>query len=386
MNTPLLLALPLLAGVCLANSLPPDGEYALPEAVAPAPAATPGDDAAPMRALYHNALQRLLNFVHDKASADAAAERVKALLATPRADKLSVAPDCWLFVYFGSDCFGSQALMDALRPLLPANMEKLEQYRATLSPFMDELQAHLCTLADQVEQVENADTAAAAAEALNALPAFVDSWGKRADAALENELHGYIFSRDEALFTLAVCQLRPLPAMARLHRAFGLAQARQEGGFPALAEACEQANRSLASLTGECTSRPELITPERLAAEERLVTAIHEWMSVAATVCDKASADAAADWLENKKAELGGSLVATALSVAAGESPCSGHTGLLCLLLEYSSDLFALATPCCYGSEKLERCFREDRDEPMQEFKPELLLELEEAMKDADIP
>ncbi len=363
MKIKLLFALPLLlAGTASANSLAPTGD-ALPPAQEETAPPLPDSASERLRSEYHNPLHGILSCVYDKTSADAAAPRVKALMASPEGANLNPAPEIWLFLYFGHNCFGSAELQDALRKLLPENFDSAEKLRSLAQPFMDELSAHLHSLAECVEQVNDADSEARAAEKLNALPTFMEDWCKRADEAVSKGLEGGTSHRDDVYFHMAIVQVQPLPAIDSLRHAYGHACARNKSGFPALTAAVQRASEPLVQLTGNPFSAVN--SPEALAEAERQASAFREWLAVAAGVTDKASAEAAADWLETKNAELGFSLMRAA-GAAMEEGCCC--TLSLAITMEFADSYLRWATPSFFGSKRLENLL--DEAEEAQAMKP----------------
>ncbi len=347
----ILLTLPLFAAVSLA-------EPAASESAAP----TEDSYAAEReewRRSEHNALNAILAFVHNRTSADAAAPRVKALMASPEGKGLKPTGDVALILYFGFQCYGSDALMETLRPLVSGEdklaFERPERLRRTMTPCMEEMMAQLDGISAKLAQVTDAESEATAIAAAKALPAFIMDMAQRMDTAVEKTQGDTDWTQDDAYIALAVRQLYPQPALDRLLHAYARAP-----HTPALEEALREAWEPLERL---CSAdfAPAASAGE-LAKQEALAAALHEWFDVAATITDKSSADAAADWLTKKNAELGRPLMAISPYYARAQGLC------LCLSalgarLEAADSYLSNARPTYFGSEKLQRLMDAAEDE-----------------------
>ncbi len=190
MKTPLLLTLSLLAGFAPAQTPEPRPasaevvEYLAPE---------DDDFAAEMedfRRSQHNPLNAILAFVHDRASANAAAPRVRALMATPEGKGLRPSGEVGLFLYAGHQCYGSETLMAEIRSLVPEDVDKpafrrAELIRTTMTPFIKEMMVQLDRISDALAQVKDAESEAAAIALAKTLPACITDMAARMDAAAD---------------------------------------------------------------------------------------------------------------------------------------------------------------------------------------------------------
>ncbi len=334
MNNILLSGLCLLAALCCAagalQAAPAKGEV------------TQEEKEAYMRAEYHNPLNARVIFIHDKASADAAAPFVNALLASPEGKGLKL-PSYTLITCYSYDFYDSSALREALAPVLPKEPDALDKLNHVLAEGI----GHLDAVTAALEEVHDAESA------------------KQAIAALELRLPaaGKAFVRASSVATdcpgpcAFVAHGRPMRAFDRLLHAYGHALDRLQHPCPELTEALVSTLRE--HLEHTLFYDPQEITPEANHRHEAQAAALHEWFFVASTIHDKASADAAAGWMEGKNAQLGTKLNSVPHSRIIADSPC------LSLLEEAEANIYlylANASPAYFGSEKLAALYAHDEE------------------------
>ncbi len=303
------------------------------------------------RRLYHNELNAILAFVHNRATADAAAPRIRALMGTPQLKDAEPHLEIWMELYFGHNCFGSSALLEALQAIQPNDFKTAEPLRVALSPFMDELDETLFALAEIVAGVRDEASEARAIAALKAFPAFFLDWQGRMMTSLAEkpmcETDGWIL--------LAIQGIRPLPQADNLLHAYVSVLHQQPR--PALTAAMERAWKPLRKLTH--TPFFAELTVSELSLRAAQVRALHEFVDIAAGIHDKESADAAADWARQKRQELGFPLLELGMSMGRGRCVC--HNSLtLGISLRAIIGYFVHAEPAYYGSEKLKALLTEE--------------------------
>ncbi len=355
MTKALFFTLPLLAACALAESPGLESEpQPIPvEEGAEAVVVVSADDSNPedsyeayLGRKFHEPLHAILLFVFDKASADAAAPRVKDLLMAEEGKELRLTDYEELYLYHSFDCFGSTALKEVLTPLLfYKDSPALQQFRKNFLPLLDGMFDQMAALADELEAVTDEASAARAAAALRAYPEACKEYTTQLDKAFRELRPGMATQYVMA----AIIQGYPRATADRFVHAYAHAQGRVEGGFPeqekALTELMEGGNARFAVILEE-------LTPENAATNEKLVAALGEWLRVAATIHDKASADAAADWLTQRDAEQGMPLLATWEYARRGLlCPCFSSMDML---MQNLRAYFAYASPAWFGSEKLE--------------------------------
>ncbi len=329
----LLAALACASAICVAEDVPAQAE-----------ASTHEEKEAYMRREYHNPLNQLVVFIHDKPSADAAAPHIAALLASPEGKGLRL-PDYTLITCYSNDFYGSALLKEALLPALPKEAEAL----ARLNEQLDEAIYHLDAVTTALEKVNDADSEAFAITALKLhLTAAGKALVRASNTAATNNLGPSAFKAHGL----------PMLALDRLFRAFGHARARMPEGSPELVRTLVAELRE--HLEHTAFYDPQEVTPESIRRHEAQAAALHEWFSIASTIHDKASADAAAEWLAQKNNELGVRLNSCPHHKLMAESP------LLSLLEEAEANIYLYlshATPAYFGSESLKHLYSPETPE-----------------------
>ncbi len=335
MKAPLIPALALLTGLACANTpaapAPSAAEPPAAEQHELSPSGRQADEKA--RRQYHNALNGLLVFIHDTASADAAAPKIAALLATSEGKKLKL-PNFTLISCYSYDFFASAALKKALLPVLPKEPQGLEK----LTTLLAEATGHLDAVTAALGEVKDSDTEKQAIESLQLHLPEAGNALVRANSAATHCAGPSAFKAHG----------QPMLALDRLLHAYGHAKGRIPGGCPALADAMDAALREHMEQTAFYD--PHEITAENIHRHEAQAAALHEWFGVAAGIHDTATADAAADWLEKKNAELGVRLNSIPDHRIIAESPC------LTLLEEAEANIYLYlvnAEAPFFGSGKL---------------------------------
>ncbi len=355
MNTSSLFALSFLASaaVALAESTAPK-ELPFPPPAAEdkagetAELAEKNKKAQERQRVIYTQFYALLAPVHDKDSADAAAPRLKAWIETEKPGFGLLMSEPGLEHFFVRDGYGSTAFRELL-PLFMQDHETaiLQQFRSTCLPLVQQRFERVLALAAEVEAVSDKASAHAATKAIRA---FLES-APALDAQIENasEQIQYDGNTDTMFWIRAIGQKEDMSA--HLLRAYGHALAGSKGSWPEL----EQAFRSLLTYTEHPEWVLNSMTPESFAAGEEMCAVLHEWLHIAATVHDTASADAAADWLEAKRRELGSELARAMqprLSLHVFHTATLGHLRRQAAWMNY---YLKQATPPCYGSAKLQR-------------------------------
>ncbi len=368
MNNPLLLALPLACGFALADTSPtPSSTAEDAYEIVVVDAASASTKRAQREArelrerpLYHSPLNSILTFVHDRATADAAVPRVKELLAAAGDAKPQLPENTWLHLYFGHQCHGSTELMAALRTCLPPKLENAERYRAAMAPTVQAIADHLDALAATVEQVKDDETEATALKALQELPAALDRITRQAHAAAA-ELRDLPLQEEVHPFLRAATNVGHCAAADRLMHAHAHVQKRN------LLQSRKELHRAMMKVWMELEGRlgsAYFFDPptslRKVPQSERHAAAIREWLERTASIHDKTSADAAADWLEKRSKKLGTPLTYVSPRVSSCHCLCimsyAEHMKTIRRWLEY-------ATPAFYGSEKLKSLLQWEPEE-----------------------
>ncbi len=335
----------------------PDGF--MPDA-APSPYSEPGDISpldmlrewkAQLYGKWHNELYSLLVGVHDKASADAAAPRLRQTLRAAPADaEPELPPGIELYLHRCVRYYGSPALAEALAPLLRGEAGAKDAPAAFIA-HISTLRAKLTSLTATLEQVTDAATEAQAVAAIEALPAWLLHW-QAGCTKLQPAVNAYgaegIAIQAELEWTL--------PALVdELFHACGRAQARVEGGCPDLVKAMQHAWLTI----DEIPFFPPLadLNPALLAQAEEHTKALAEWFTLVGGIRDKASADAAADWLTQQSSRLGERffLPWESNKVHDTEPCCCPQLQDFAVLGSYL--YLKCASPAYFGSEKLAQHF-----------------------------
>ncbi len=297
-----------------------------------------------MRDMYHTPMNGILPFIHDKASADAAAPRLKAYVETTERAPEVLMSEHLLLHYYVADCYGSTALREVLAPHLQKyEGDTLQQYRSTCLPLLKQMSGKMEALATEIETVANEAAAAKAAEAIMDFPDSLCELNKQMEAAAASINP----CMNDIYIITAIAMGQTSHALDKLLHAYGHASARREGGFPELTRAVHL----LFTSSGMPERMLANMTPESLAAGEKIKPALGEWLDQAVNVRDTASADAAADWLAKKNAELNGQLTQAMKPAPMGFlCPCVSR---LSTLVQDANHYLEYATPAFYGSEKL---------------------------------
>lgn len=230
-------------------------------------------------------LSRLLLFVADRDSADAAAPKVAALLKGVDPRSIRVA-DYDLGMMQAMRCFGSTSLQQALHPVIPMlqpeqypQLEPYRQYYEAMWSYMDDLAATF----GQIDSKQSADRAASMVEEF---PPFLLSLLEKAVPPLQS---------DDATARAETYMGRPITRVkaGRLLTAWGRLQQRSSTyyGSERLEKALGGLNEVMQNLNIQAD--PDGIgTLTRIAHD--LVPLLREWIAVARTVRDRPTADAAA--------------------------------------------------------------------------------------------
>ncbi len=300
---------------------------------------------------YHTPLNGILAFIHDRASADAAAPRVQALLASPEGKGARMPSETAIYLQETCNFHGSEALREALAPVMDeddrTDSPELRQFKETCLPILDEMAAHINRLADILEAVQDEASAHEAVAALNASPDTVIELEKRLEATAQAIPQG---SMADVYRAMAIMNQRLTPSTERLLHAFGHAQTRRESGFPGLEAAFFHALHP----TGLPDEFRQELQPQYLNACEQQAAALREWLTLAATIRDKESADAAADGLMQKSAELGTPLH-TIWHDYATRRKNHGCMLQLATVMENVVNYLRCASPAFFGSGKLQQ-------------------------------
>ncbi len=295
-----------------------------------------------LRAHYHTPLAGILVFVHNKASADAAAPRVAALLASPEGRDAVLRHEYLHYLYYRFDCFGSRALQDALVPMLNRlESPSAREFRRRLRPSLASAYARMEEMTDVLNSVVDDASAKRAAAILRTYTLKNHHVLIEATTKAQNGL----------LLTNTDYQL-PLGVRDRAEDRFYHAWMR-------LRLRCKDCLSELQQALHFTLADVRVHPPMSAAQQEKrgqILAAMHEWLDVAAGIHDKASADAAADWLERRNAALGVRLQ----DVRHEKSEKRESFRCICLeqltlILEAAHDYLAFATPRYFGSEKLRR-------------------------------
>ncbi len=303
----------------------------------------------------HSPLNGILVFVYDRATADAAAPRVKELLASPEGKNVEEPLLTLAHVVERMDCYGSDALREALRPVLDerelVDSPELKQFRELALPIVDEMNALTVSITQLLEAVTDKDSAARAAEALSVSYAPMAELSARLQASGEQIRLGM----GDMYRVAAIMNERRERIADRFLHAYAHAQSRPGGPFPELAEAIMGEGTADMSEEQQMMMRQQL-EPSYLMHCERSANALREWLALASGISDKASADAAADWLEQKSAELGFPS-GTCWHDYASNKLYHHCMYQLARVLENTTAYFYYAQPSYFGSEKLKAQF-----------------------------
>ncbi len=301
------------------------------------------DDASTC-ARFHNPLNAILVFVYDRASADAAAPRVKALMENPGGQELSFPVENSVLLCDKLDCFGSTALQAEMPAVTKQKMTPgLRLFRERCLPHLDALDDAAQAYIDKLQSVKNESGAAKVAESLKGYPAVIEKHTQQMALAMM----GATLDEAEQIQCSIIVRMRNLMLADRLLHAYAHAQRHRKGGFPKLEKAFK--SHCAAMHLGE--EMMAQVNPAKILAHEKLARACGEWLTLAATITDKESADAAADWLEKKSAQLGKPLGTVWKEVKQdAQHPC---TSWLSAIMEHADTYIRHATPAYFGSEKL---------------------------------
>ncbi len=286
----------LLTAVLMAAPFAPAEEYELIDARTGEPAAVFSivNTAAPM--------ERILARVHDRASADAAAPAMERLvvdgtcppglaakLSNARVVKVTTLMTPALHVLIAHDCFGSEAMKKALAPLLEESDPMADGDAARLYSLVLELDAPMQGLAATLNGVQDKAAAEAAVEKVQATTRWLHDWVASAESVPER-----VEASDDQLSRIMYrSQVAPgamLTAWGHLHL-----RSAEYYGVSALGEALAALNRELARVGCDIDAEQ---AGRGVAVADEIEAALHERIALAASVVDKASADAAAPALK----------------------------------------------------------------------------------------
>lgn len=238
-------------------------------------------------------LSRLLLFISDKGSADAAAPKVSALLKGAVPGSVHV-DDYDLGMMQAMRCFGSASLQKALEPVIP--MLQVEQY-PQLEPYKQYYEAmwsYMDDLTSTFEGIRDKATADKAAAMVEEFPPFMLSLLEKA---------GNLPQSDDATARAKSYIGRPITRVkaGRLLTAWGRLQQRSSDFYGS-----ERFRKSVDGLNEVMQNLDMDVDPEGIGAltqiSHGLVPLLREWIAIARTVHDRASADAAApEFLELRR-------------------------------------------------------------------------------------
>ncbi len=291
----------------------------LPIAPARAQQASPSPSAPAVAVTRSAELSRLLLFISDRESADAAAPKVSALLKGAAPGSIHV-DDYDLGMMQAMRCFGSASLQKALEPVIPMlqagqypQLEPYKQYYEAMWSYMEDLSSTLEGIKDKAA----ADKAAAMVEEF---PPFMLSLLEKAGSLPQSD---DATTRAEAYIGRPITRVKA----GQLLTAWGRLQQRSSDfyGSERLQKAMDGLNEVMQNLGIEAD-------PEGIGVlaqiSHGLVPLLREWIAIARTVHDRASADAAALEFLSLRRRLG--------SLSQG-FPIGG---------EYEKDLFNICPEC----------------------------------------
>ncbi len=341
-----LLALPLLAAVAAADGTPAPQQVITPQNMTPEQAAIIAEAQAQVRAEQHNALNAILAFVHSKDAADAAAPRVRALMASPEGKGLRLTHESILFLFYAHNCFESDALRAELTPLLPPQLGDVEKFRKAVAPMLGELTAKMDRITRMMMHISDEGMEARAAAELRALPEFIMQLGERMDKAAGSIA---LDKEENMYYVMAILQGQCQFAADRLLHTYARAQWNSGGSLDELREAFETSWLPVSRMLGG-TPAPDFLT-ENMNRNEHIAYTVREWLKRAAEVKDRESADALADWMVEKSQELGIPLGLATLINPGQSCVCTRVMGTV---MRGAKVYLHYATPAYYGSEKLQ--------------------------------
>lgn len=298
-------------------------------------------------------LDDVLMFVVDRVSADAAAPSVKQRLSGAVSDTALSEYDRALLGM--TNCFGSEALQEALRPVLaqenpflPEALRPYERLLTDLTQAMDDLSAVL-------ESVRDKASADRAAEMVENFRPYVLSLSSRAEKLSEPPSESYRRMTGHLLTELR-------PRVARLLMAWGQLKLRSDGYYDS-----SRLQSALPELSEVLENMDMPMDPATIGEVSRVASAmeplLREWLNLARGVRDKASADAAAPRLQQ---------LAQRLRALCSESLGQGYEHELCManpqveLLMQACDRvshhFAGLRPAFFGSPALGEALRHEED------------------------
>ncbi len=300
-----------------------------------------------MRGIYHTPFNGIMLFVHDRASADAAAPRLKLLLDSQPSGEELLHSEHILEHYFTQDCYGSAAFREVLAPHMQKDeTATVQRFRTDCLPLLQQMNAGMLALAEDIEAVSDKASADKATAAIRAFPESIRE--------LEEQLRQAMQPLEPSItegYVMTCLNMGPtMKVLDRLIAAYARTLACHRDSYPELAEAF----RELFTNAGMPTTMLDRMTPESFAQAETTTAALHEWLNIAATVRDKASADAAADWLEAKHSELGPMLRSSMHAQLADSFP-SLSLARLSIKVRTANYYLQYASPAWFGSEKLEK-------------------------------
>ncbi len=340
-----LLALPLLAAVAAADGTPAP-QVITPQNTTPEQAAIIAAAQAEVRAQQHNPLNAILAFIHDRDSAEAAAPKVKALAATPEGKDLRMTHEAILFLFYAHNCFESDALREALVPLLPVQLGEVEKFRAVVGPILADISAEMDGIAVIISQVRDEASEAKAVARLRALPAFIRERGDRLEAAAGDMA---VAKEEYMYYVMATLQGQCQFAADRLMHTYARVQWNSGSSYTQMAEAIDAAWQAVAPMLGG-TPPPDALA-ENMNRHEHIAFTVREWVKRARQVKDKAGADALADWMVERSKELG---IPLGLATFIHPDQSCVCTRVLGTVMRGAKAYLHYASPTYFGSEKLQ--------------------------------
>ncbi len=306
--------------------------------------------AAPSREVT---LDDVLMFVVDRVSADAAAASVKQRLSGAVSDAALSEYDRALLGM--TNCFGSEALREALRPVLPQESLALPEALRPYGELLSELTQAMDDLSSVLESVRDKASADRASEMVENFRPYVLSLSSKAERLSEPPSESY-----RRMLGYLLMEMRP--RAARLLMAWGQMQLRSDdyyessrlqSALPGLSEVLEN--------MGMPTDPATIGEVSRVASE--MEPLLREWLNLAREVRDRTSADAAAPRLQE---------LAQQLRALCSESLGQGYEHELCmanpqveLLMEACdrvSHHFAGLRPAFFGSPALKEALQHEED------------------------
>jgi len=298
-------------------------------------------------------LDDVLMFVVDLASADAAAPLVKQRLSGEVSDSVLSEYDRALLCM--TNCFGSEALREALRSVLPLENSALPEALRPYEELLSELTQAMDDLSAVLESVRDKASADRAAEMVENFRPYVLSLSSKAERLSEPPSESYRRMMGHLLMEMR-------PRAARLLTAWGQLKLRSDDYYGS-----SRLQSTLPELSEVLENMDMPTDPATIGEVSRVASAmeplLREWLNLAREVRDRSSADAAAPRLQQ---------LAQQLRALCGESLGQGYEHELCmsnpqveLLLQACdrvSHHFAGLRPAFFGSSALKEALQHEED------------------------